>query len=48
MLGIVGSTAGEEFGETTEISNTIEFWPEQDAWREKTAGGLAEQGRAAY
>ena len=48
MLGTVGGTAGERFGETTEISNTIELRPEQDAWREKTAGGLAEQGRAAY
>ena len=48
MLGTVGGTAGERLGETTESSNTIELPPEQDAWREKTAGGLAEQGQAVY
>jgi hypothetical protein len=48
MLGTVGGTVGERFVETTESSNTIELPPEQDSWREKTAGGLAEQGRTAY
>ena len=48
MLGTVGGTAGERFGETTESSNTIELQPEQDAWREKTVSGLAEQRRAVY
>ena len=48
MLGTVGGTAGEEFGETTQISNTIELRPGQDAWRQKTAGGLAQRRWAAY
>jgi hypothetical protein len=48
MLGTVGGTAGEEFGETTHTSNTIELRPGQDAWREKIAAGLAEQRWAAY
>jgi hypothetical protein len=44
MLGTVGGTAGEEFGETTEISNTTELRLEQDAWREKQPVDLRSNG----